>query len=354
MNYTNTSGHTVIARYSVSADSNVADVSSSSIILTVNQPFNNHNGGSIKFGPDGFLYIGMGDGGSSGDPGNRSQNPNELLGKMLRIDVDSTLPYGIPSTNPYAGDLTFRKEIWAVGLRNPWKFSFDKTNGDLWIADVGQKQIEEINKVNSTIAGLNYGWNCFEGNSVYSGCSALPINYTFPIAQYDHTLGCSITGGYVYNGSKFSNFKGKYFFADYCSNKIGLLNSDAVIKWTQAFAGANFSTFGEDSDGELYVASLSAGTIYKIEDTSLAINLFDKNDIELYPNPANKEFYIKTNSIQFPSMLKITNVLGKVVLNITLQNNSKTINTDSLQKGMYIVTIKENSGIKHNAKLLIN
>ena len=168
INYTNTAGNTVIARYSVSANPNVADASSATILLTVTQPFSNHNGGSLRFGPDGYLYIGMGDGGSGGDPGNRAQNINDNLGKMLRIDVDSASPYGIPADNPYVG-VAGNDEIWAIGLRNPWKFNFDRLNGDLWIADVGQNQAEEINRTAAPLpTGLNYGWKCNEGKCFYS------------------------------------------------------------------------------------------------------------------------------------------------------------------------------------------
>jgi glucose/arabinose dehydrogenase len=168
VNYTRVGdGATVVARYSVSAtDPNVANPASAQILLTVTQPYSNHNGGSLAFGPDGYLYIGMGDGGSGGDPQNYAQNINSLLGKMLRIDVDNGTPYSIPTGNPFAGATPGADEIWAVGMRNPWKFSFDKNTGDLWIADVGQSSIEEINKALSTDAGLNYGWKCYEGNSV--------------------------------------------------------------------------------------------------------------------------------------------------------------------------------------------
>lgn len=354
VNYTNTGGNTVIARYTVSADTNIADASSASVILTINQPFANHNGGSLKFGPDGYLYIGMGDGGNAGDPGNRAQNPNELLGKMLRIDVDSESPYGIPPTNPYAESLTFRKEIWAVGLRNPWKFSFDLTNGNLWIADVGQKQIEEINKVSVSEAGLNYGWKCFEGSTAYSGCPELPTGYTFPIAEYSHTLGCSITGGYVYNGSLYSNFQGKYFFADYCSNKIGLLNSDGLISWSSVFTGAKFTTFGEDNNGELYIAGSGTSTIYKITDTFLAVNTFNKPNFEVYPNPAISEFYIKTKSIHFPVILRIFDSIGKLLLSQSLETNTNPINVSSFRDGIYFVSITAERESNFSSKLIIN
>lgn len=356
VNYTNTSGNTIIARYSVSTDANIADASSSTILLTINQPFNNHNGGSIKFGPDGLLYIGMGDGGGANDPGNRSQNINDNLGKMLRIDVDSDSPYGIPPTNPYVG-IAGNDEIWAIGLRNPWKFSFNRLNGDLWISDVGQNAIEEINRTKSPLPlTQNYGWRCYEGTAAFITAGCVPVeNLTMPFAEYNHNSGaCSITGGYEYTGTTFPNFAGKYFFADYCSNKIGILTvENASYVWTSAFAGTNFSTFGEDVNGELYIAGVTNGIVYKIEDATLSINSFSKNNLELYPNPVTSEFTIKANSIQFPSTLQVTDVLGKVVLITALQSNTATIKTTSLQKGMYIVTIKEKTGSIRNTKLII-
>ena len=353
VNYTNTVGNTVIARYSVSVDPNVADSSTGTILLTINQPFANHNGGCIKFGLDGYLYIGMGDGGSSGDPGKRAQNPNELLGKMLRIDVDSDSPYGIPPTNPYAGSLTVRNEIWAIGLRNPWKFSFDSVNNNLWIADVGQNQNEEINKVSSTASGLNYGWNCYEGNSVYSSCSTLPITYTFPIAQYSHSSGCSITGGYVYNGSLYPNFQGNYFFADYCSSKIGIVNSLNEINWSTAFTGSRFTSFGEDSNGEIYIAASGNGTIYKIIDASLSVDTFNKTNSKLYPNPATNEFFIKTNTIHFPVLVTISDSTGKLLLRESLESNVNPVATTSFRSGIYFVTFKDKKGNYFNSKLII-
>ncbi|WP_321539555.1 PQQ-dependent sugar dehydrogenase [Flavobacterium piscinae] len=188
VNYTRSGdGATVIARYNVSdTDENIANANSGEILLTIAQPFSNHNGGSLNFGPDGYLYIGMGDGGSGGDPNNYGQNLNSLLGKMLRIDVNGETGYTIPADNPYA-DIAGEDEIWSVGMRNPWKFSFDRQTGDLWIADVGQNAIEEINKAASSEAGLNYGWRCYEGNSPYNttGCGG-SSNYTFPVAQYTH------------------------------------------------------------------------------------------------------------------------------------------------------------------------
>ena len=200
LNYTNTSGNTVVARYAVNASNpNIANTTGT-VLLTVTQPFSNHNGGGIHFGPDGYLYIGMGDGGSGGDPGNRAQNINENLGKMLRIDVDSASPYGIPPTNPYVG-VAGNDEIWAIGVRNPWKFSFNRLNGDLWIADVGQNVVEEINKILSPLpnTGLNFGWRCYEGNVAYNTTGCVPLaSMTAPIAVVNQNTGaCSSTGGYV-------------------------------------------------------------------------------------------------------------------------------------------------------------
>jgi len=288
LNYTNTAGNTVIARYTVSNNPDVANASSAFQILTVAQPFSNHNGGTLRFGPDGYLYIGMGDGGSSGDPGNRAQNINENLGKMLRIDVDSASPYGIPADNPYAGAVTGNDEIWAIGLRNPWKFSFDMANGDLWIADVGQNQYEEINHITAPAApGLNFGWKCYEGNHVYSSCSG-SATFTSPVAEYDHSSTCSITGGYVYRGTLYPNLVGKYIFADYCSNKVGYINDAGTIVWTSAFSGTSITTFGQDINGEIYVGGSGNGTIYRAIDTSLSTASFDKEQFEIYPNPAQK------------------------------------------------------------------
>ena len=238
VNYTRISdGATVVARYTVdSGNPNSANSASATILLTIAQPFSNHNGGTLAFGPDGFLYIGMGDGGSGGDPGNRAQNTTELLGKMLRIDVNSGSPYSIPSNNPYVG-VAGADEIWAIGLRNPWKFSFDKQTGDLWIADVGQNVYEEINKAASTEAGLNYGWRCYEGNTAYntSGCPA-QATMKPPVAVINHSSGaCSITGGYVYRGTTYPNFQGKYFFSDYCLARIGMVDNLGNVTFSSTF-----------------------------------------------------------------------------------------------------------------------
>ena len=357
VNYTRASdGATVIAKYTVSTvNPNVANTAGT-VLMTIAQPYANHNGGCIRFGPDGYLYIGMGDGGSGGDPENRAQNINENLGKMLRIDVDNPvapLNYGIPPTNPYVG-IAGNDEIWAIGVRNPWKFSFNRLNNDLWIADVGQNAVEEINKVASPVpAGLNFGWRCYEGNVPYNttGCVAVGA-LTMPIAQYSHSEGCSITGGYLYTGSFYPNLVGKYVFADYCMNRLGYVNEAGEITYTSNFTGTNnFTTFGEDINGELYVAKSSA--IYKIVDTSLSNSNFEKAGFSIFPNPANNEFFIQ-NSNGF-SNLKITvfDISGKMLLSQSIENESQKIATSTLSSGMYLVKLEDKSGAFYTTKLVV-
>ena len=271
VNYTALSGGaTTIARYSVNpADSNLAVLSSGTILLTIAQPFSNHNGGTLGFGPDGYLYIGMGDGGSSNDPQNRAQNLTSLLGKMLRIDVDNPqapLAYGIPGDNPFATSTTNKKEIWSYGLRNPWKWSFDRIYGDLWIGDVGQGIWEEIDfEALGTPGGRNYGWRCYEGNVTtpsvsQTGCPVFSTT-TAPVAVFSHnaTSACSVTGGYIYRGAKHADLYGYYMYTDYCDDRIRLTKNNYDGTFTTYDLGAvagngGFVTFGEDYRGELYVA----------------------------------------------------------------------------------------------------
>lgn len=353
VNYTNTSGNTVIARYSVSANPNIADATSGTILLTITQPFSNHNGGSLKFGPDGFLYIGMGDGGSGGDPGNRAQNITNNLGKMLRIDVDSASPYGIPADNPFVG-IAGNDEIWAIGLRNPWKFNFDSLNGDLWIADVGQNQAEEINHVTAPLApGLNYGWKCYEGTNVFSSCAGSLV-YTFPVAEYAHGGGApcnSITGGYVYRGALYPNMFGKYLFAEYCTDKIGYTDTTGAIVWSNAFSNLTPTTFGEDINGEIYVAGGSV--IYKVIDTSLSTSSFDKDTFELYPNPATTEVFVKTKGLEFPAIVTVADTTGKTVMQQSLTSETNAISIANLQTGLYIVSVKDQAGKSISSKLTV-
>ncbi len=279
---------TVVARYTVSAsDPNLADPASAATLLEIEQDFSNHNGGNILFGPDGYLYIGMGDGGSSNDPNERSQDPGTLLGKMLRIDVDGTPPaepndlcgleaaYGIPPDNPFAGGSGDCDEIWAMGLRNPWRWSFDRYTGDLFVGDVGQNAIEEIDlEPWSSAGGLNWGWDCFEASTPNPNdpsplCGAADL-YEFPILEYDHSLGCSVTGGYRYRGHSIAGLGGIYIFGDYCSGRIWFGTQQSDGRWTRALwrdTANSISSFGEDESGELYLVNLN-GTIYRFESAS--------------------------------------------------------------------------------------
>jgi glucose/arabinose dehydrogenase len=270
VNYINNSGNTVIARYTVSSsDPNLGNFDSEEILLTITQPFQNHNGGCMAFGPDGYLYVGMGDGGSGGDPQNYAQNPNSLLGKMLRLDVSGNgTTYAIPADNPFtaANDPgnSIRDEIWAIGVRNPWRWSFDRVTGDLWIADVGQNLYEEVNvQPASSNGGENYGWRCYEANNAYNtnGCLA-QSNYTFPIYNYTHSSGgCSITGGYVYRGNLYNDVFGRYFFTDYCDGVIrGIIPNGSGGYTNQShgtFVQYQYTAFGEDTYGEVYIAQQS-------------------------------------------------------------------------------------------------
>ena len=360
LNYINLEGNTVIAKYSVSSNPNIANGNAEMIMMTINQPFAEHKGGTLKFGLDGYLYIAMGDGGGAGDFFGYAQNltvdstnPTRVyLGKIIRIDVDSNSPYGIPPTNPLIGQ-TGIEEIWAIGLRNPWKFSFNRLNGDLWLADVGQENFEEINKIDFPFTnGLtNFGWSCYEGDIVYNSTNCPDIASTkTPFAQYNHDYGCSITGGYFYTGSAYPNFQNKYLFSDFCNGQIGMLDLEGNISWSTPFGGTNISTFGEDSTGELYVASLSSGTVYKIIDTSLNTSSFDKASISVYPNPASDELFIKNeNNIELSSV-KITDLTGKTVLNQSSQLSSITIS--NLSKGMYFVTVETKIGNTVTSKII--
>jgi len=276
VNYTRTpDGATVVARYRVTADPNVADPASEEVLIVVSQPFANHNGGMMAFSPvDGFLYIGLGDGGSAGDPLNLALNVQPLpgnrhfLGKLLRIDTESgAVPYAIPGSNPlFAG---VRSELWARGFRNPWKFSFDRLTGDLYLGDVGQNTIEEINfQAAGSTGGENYGWSRFEGKLCFKpelGCVPGSRN-VFPSRQYTHALGCSVTGGYVYRGAEFPMLEGIYFYGDFCTGRLWGLRRTAggFGQKLLASTGLQISTFGEGEDGSVFVGDYSQGSLYRI------------------------------------------------------------------------------------------
>ena len=279
LSYTDLAGTSVIREYRVLASNpDRVDGTSGRTLLRVKQPYENHNGGHIAFGPDGYLYIGLGDGGSGGDPGNRAQNRNTLLGKLLRIDVNKrtgSLPYGIPSTNPYVGRSGL-DQIWSFGLRNPWRFSFDRSTGDLWIGDVGQGSWEEVDRALASSGrnagrAVNYGWRVMEGAHCYSPSNAcIRTGRTLPVAEYGHSGGrCSITGGHVYRGKTYPDLVGAYLFADYCSGEIWYIDRGAsrgVAPTLAIDTNTSITSFGEDEAGELYVTS-AQGTVYRISDS---------------------------------------------------------------------------------------
>jgi glucose/arabinose dehydrogenase len=289
VNYTTKpDGDTHIARFLVTGDPDVADPASELVILAVDQPYANHNGGDLGFGPhDGYLYIALGDGGNANDPGNRAQDTGQLLGKLLRIDVDSgsgSRPadcgggdhYRVPADNPLIGEPSACDEIWALGLRNPWRFSFDALSARIFIADVGQYDWEEVNVRPVDAAGENYGWRCYEGTHLNSNIDTAdcepPTAYTMPVFEYGHALGCAVTGGFVYRGLDYPALAGRYLFADYCSGHFWGMVQDGSGAWLvtrhEALGSFGFASFGEDAGGELYVANVSTGALYKIGESS--------------------------------------------------------------------------------------
>lgn len=273
VNYTNLAGDTRISAFRVSSDPDVADASSESVLLPVGQPFPNHNGGDVVFGPDGYLYAGLGDGGGAGDPNGNGQSLATLLGKVLRIDLNGGTPYAVPPDNPFAataGPAT-RGEIWSWGLRNPWRFSFDRLTHDLYIADVGQDNFEEVDVAQPPAAGrgLNFGWNRMEGAHCYPpGGSCDRSGLTLPVVEYDHGQGCSITGGYVYRGAAIPALQGVYFYSDFCQ---GFVRSFRFVggqvtrqqDWQTLRPGGNVTSFGEDAAGEIYILTMQGG-VYRV------------------------------------------------------------------------------------------
>lgn len=368
VNYINASGDTVISRFTRST-TGIADPNSELVLLTVDQPFANHNAGDMHFGPnDGYLYIATGDGGSGGDPQNKAQDLNSLLGKILRIDVDNTttnpnLNYAIPTDNPFVGVTGTREEIWSYGLRNPWKFSFDTLNGEMWIADVGQNSIEEINRaLNNSTGGENYGWRCYEGNSPFntSGCGPI-TDYIFPVAEYAHggsPFKCSITGGYRYRGSLEPTLQGLYFFADFCGDEIGYVEETSSntfqLNFTNTFSGQGFSSFAEDNDGELYIIGLNSGEINKITDANLGIDEQNLNTIRMFPNPTSHIINIHLKDIQVKS-IRIMDIQGKSIKILSnFSENKIEVSVEDLEKGIYLLEISSDNGQKTVKELLVN
>ena len=268
VDYTDLHGDTVIARYRVSRDANLADAASEEILLKIKQPYPNHNGGCLAFGPDGYLYIGMGDGGSQGDPNGNGQSLTTLLGKILRIDVSPPSGYSIPSGNPFANGVGGKAEIWAIGLRNPWRFSFDASTGDLYIADVGQDAWEEIDFLPAgSPGGLNLGWNYKEGTHPYKGVPPSSLALVDPVLDYSHAEGCSVIGGFVYRGKALPEFYGVYIYGDNCSGNIWGMFKNAQGGWQSQLlfkTSYSLSSFGLDEAGELYLTDLKSGKVFRL------------------------------------------------------------------------------------------
>ncbi|HQY31130.1 MAG TPA: PQQ-dependent sugar dehydrogenase, partial [Thermomicrobiales bacterium] len=267
IDYTDPEGNSQIEEWRISKDDpNIADPATARTILSVAQPYPNHNGGLLLFGLDGYLYIGLGDGGSQGDPNQNGQNTGVLLGKILRIDIDHTegdLPYAIPADNPFVGQDGARAEIWTYGLRNPWRFSFDRETGDLYIGDVGQGEYEEADFQPAGQGGLNFGWNTMEGPSCYLESDCDQSGLILPFFFYTHSSGdgCSITGGYVYRGSEHSDWQGAYITGDYCSGLVWAVNAHTGTVSGAIETGTQISSFAEDAAGEIYLVDYN-GTIF--------------------------------------------------------------------------------------------
>ncbi len=339
--YTKNNGDTRVSRFSVDGSNpNLADVSSELVILEADQPYSNHNGGCIKFGPDGYLYISLGDGGSGGDPQGNGQNRLTFLGKMLRIDIDNGNPYSIPDTNPFAFDDFTLDEIWALGLRNAWRFSFDRQTGDMWIADVGQNEWEEVNfQPGSSSGGENYGWRCYEGLVPYNNdpddCPDVS-QLIMPVQVYNNnfTNGCSITGGFVYRGQSFPELYGHYLYTDYCSGRIWSITPDEDGGWTNIellnSTNNEFTSFGEDQEGELYLAGRGTGNIYQIQGVCTAFSVEGAVQNETCEGDLNGSISLSLNN-------------GTTPYTITWSNGMTQQNISGLAAGTYSVTVVDNN-----------
>ena len=362
LDYTNKQGHTIVSRFRVKPDSaDVGDPASETILLTVNQPFSNHNGGQILFGPDSYLYISLGDGGSGGDPQNHGQNKKSLLGKLLRIDVNRAeggKNYAVPPDNPFVNNTDFAPEIWAWGLRNVWRFSFDRETGDLWTSDVGQVKFEEVNfQPAASKGGENYGWRCYEGNADYNlnGCGDR-ANYVFPAFEYPHnntTGGCSVTGGHIYRGKKWERMKGWYFFADLCTGNVWATRrkTDGTFETASfgKFGFNNYTTFAQLPDGELLAAEYG-GRIFRMESDATSVGEFPEADfsVEITPNPAQQAVNVR---LTLPEAVEITlfvaDAAGREMLrrDVPLAAGEHLVGLGELPAGAYNLRIT--AGTRH-------
>jgi glucose/arabinose dehydrogenase len=375
INYISKTGNSRISRFKVSLNNpDSADRSTEYLLLHLGQPFPNHNGGQLQFGPDGYLYASFGDGGDAADPFNNGQDLNTLLGKIIRIDVHNTtgnLRYGIPPTNPFVGMAGHREEIWASGLRNPWRFTFDSQNGNMWIGDVGQNNWEEINFQPSTsTGGENYGWGCWEGAHFFkSNCDANNIPPVFPIAEYPHTTSAcsgSIIGGYVYRGQQFPRLMGKYIYTDFCTGVFRTVYKDHDV-WVNRYLRTeepfSYTSFGENMNGDLFVSSASTGEIYAIVDSTIitpsftaqsenqAMRINSANDgrLLLYPNPNTGEFTVQMSAVKEEILpVTIVNHVGQVILsgNRSLHAgiNEWSFSILDLKKGIYFIQVQTEEG----------
>lgn len=371
VDYINAGGHTQISRFKVSSNANKANSSSEKFILEIQQPFHFHNGGCLRFGPDGYLYIGTGDGDDdTGDPNNYSQNKKSFLGKMLRIDVHSGNPYSVPADNPFVGSSKYLPEIWALGLRNPWRYCFDNVTGNLIIADVGQDVWEEIDvQPASSNGGENYGWRCYEGNATFNTAGCQSRNkYTFPVSEYEHlasTGDCSITGGFVYRGSAYPELYGQYFYADYCSGIIRMLDIANPSNKHDVYFGDQYSytSFGEGKNHELYVTNFTNGNIYHIipapalqKQSTTPVSI--TKALSVYPNPAHKEFTIAYHSLKEEQyILHFYNQIGVEVYTarhtFTAGANTWNISVPAGVNGNCYFTLAAASGTIASQKILI-
>lgn len=360
----NETRRTVISRFSVTSDPNQADPNSEQILLEVSQPFSNHNAGMIQFGSDGFLYIALGDGGSGGDPLNNGQNLTTLLAAILRIDVDNpsaNLNYSIPDDNPFVGNTQgFREEIWAYGLRNPYRFSIDPVSGELWAGDVGQNAWEEIDLIEK---GKNYGWNIMEGFHCYNSSNCNMTGLTLPIVEYSHNFGCSVTGGYIYQGALRPELQGAYIYGDYCSGRIWMLryeNGQIVADSLLLDTSLSISSFGLDETNELFIIDYSttgSTQIYRFEESSptgVSSEIGTPTNFTLqqnYPNPFNPSTVIHYRLASPQKVqLQIYNLAGEKIKtlvdatqaagNYDVSWNGKDENSRQVASGIYLYKLQ--------------